>query len=87
MRLSISLSKRSELISLTLSFSKDILKLIQRDRSVGIIFLLLFIKIKNIFSLGSSNVFNSAFTEFKFKYSILSIKTNLGLLLNEDLLS
>ena len=60
---------------------------IQRDKSVGIIFLLLFIKIKNILSLGSSNVFNSAFTEFKFKNSILSIKTNLGLLLNDDLLS
>ena len=35
---------------------------------------------------GSSNTFNRAFTELIFKNSILSINTNLGLLLNEDLL-
>jgi len=43
------------------------------------------INIKLIFLLGSSNIFNKALVEFKLSNSILSIKTNLGLLLNEDL--
>ena len=36
---------------------------------------------------GSSIIFNKAFIEFLFKNSMLSIKTNLGLSLKEDLLS
>ena len=40
---------------------------------------------KKIFSIGSSIIFNKALIEFAFKNSILSINTNLGLLLKEDL--
>ena len=71
--------------SRTLTFSNEILKLIHLDNKVGKNFLLLFIRIKTILSLGSSNIFSKAFIELIFKYSILSIKTNLGLLLNDDL--
>ena len=63
---------------------KLILKLIHLDNKVKRIFLLLWIKIKYIFSLGSSKIFNKALIEFKFNNSILSIKTNLGLLLKDD---
>ena len=35
--------------------------------------------------LGSSNYFNKALEEFKFKHSTSSIKINFNLLLNEDL--
>ena len=38
-----------------------------------------------MFSLGSSNIFNKALIELIFNSSILSINTNLGLLLNDDL--
>ena len=55
------------------------------DSKVGKIFLLLLIKIKCILKLGSSKTFNKALIEFVFKNSILSINTNLGLLLKEDL--
>ena len=55
------------------------------DLSVGKTLLLLLIKIKLIFSLGSSKTFSNALIEFKFNNSMLSIKTNLFLLLNEDL--
>ena len=41
---------------------------------------------KTYISFGSSNVFNKAFDEFKFKYSMPSINTNLGLLLNDELI-
>ena len=66
-------------------FDNAILKLIHLENNVGKIFLLLLIKIKWVFLDGSSKIFNKAFTEFTFKYSILSINTNLGLVLNEDL--
>ena len=36
-------------------------------------------------NVGSSNIFNKALIEFIFKNSILSINTNLGFLLNDDL--
>ena len=48
-------------------------------------FLLSWINIKKRFSFGSSTIFNNAFSEFMFKFSTLSIKTNLGLLLKLDL--
>ena len=47
--------------------------------------LLLLINIKYILSFGSSRIFNKALIELIFKSSILSISTNLGFLLNEDL--
>ena len=64
----------------------EILKLIHLDSKVAKTFLLLCIKIKMMFAEGSSKVFNNALSELMFKNSILSIKTNLGLSLNEDLL-
>ena len=48
--------------------------------------MLLLINIKYILSLGSSRIFNKALTELIFKSSILSISTNLGFELNDDLL-
>ena len=63
-----------------------ILKFIHLDNKVGKIFLLLWINIKFMFSFGSSNIFNKALIELIFRYSILSIKTNLGFELNDDLL-
>ena len=41
--------------------------------------------IKKTLSFGSSTIFKSAFEEFKFKFSVLSIKIILSLLLNADL--
>ena len=58
-----------------------------RDINVGKIgFSLLLIRIKKVLSLGSSITFSKALIEFLFKYSILSIKINLDILLNVDLL-
>ena len=57
------------------------------DNKVGKIFLLLLIRIKWTFNVGSSSIFNKAFIELVFKNSILSIKTNLGFSLKDDLLS
>ena len=54
-------------------------------RVVNIFLPLLWIKIKYIFSLGSSTIFNNALLEFMFKFSTLLIKTNLGLVLKLDL--
>ena len=73
------------IISIDWSFVKKILKFKHLDLSVGKTLLLLLIKIKFMFSLGSSNTFSKALIEFKFNNSILSIKTNLFFLLNEDL--
>ena len=67
-------------------FDKEILKLIHLDNNVGKILLLLLIKIKITLLVGSSTIFSKALIEFIFKSSILSINTNLGFLLNEDLL-
>ena len=53
--------------------------------NVDKIFLLLLIKIKFTLKDGSSRIFNKAFIELTFKNSILSINTNLGLLLKEYL--
>ena len=64
---------------------KLILKFKHLEDKVGKIFLLLLIKMKLIFSLGSYKIFNKALIELIFKNSILSIKTNLGLELNDDL--
>ena len=36
-------------------------------------------------SLGSSNIFSKALTELMFKSSILSMRTNLGFVLKDDL--
>ena len=45
------------------------------------------IRIKWTFVVGSSSIFNKALIELVFKNSILSIKTNLGFSLKDDLLS
>ena len=63
----------------------NLVKLRHLDLSVGNIFLLLLINIKYILSLGSSRIFSKALTELIFKSSILSISTNLGFKLNDDL--
>ena len=55
------------------------------DNNVDKILRLLWIKIKFIFSFGSSRIFNNALIELIFNNSILSIRTNLGFLLNDDL--
>ena len=52
---------------------------------MGNILLLLLINIKFILSFGSSRIFNKALTAFILSNSILSINTNLGLVLKEDL--
>ena len=55
------------------SLVKKTLKFKHLDLRVGSTLLLLLIKIKFIFSLGSSKIFNKALIEFKFNNSILSI--------------
>ena len=69
---SILLSRRILAILLEDELSKLILKFKHLEDKVGKIFLLLFIKIKNIFLDGSSNVLSNAFMALIFKNSILS---------------
>ena len=80
-----SLSNNLLAISKFFLFVREILKFKHLEVKVDNIFLLLLIKIKFTFADGSSKIFNKAFTELAFKHSILSIKTNLGFLLNDDL--
>ena len=69
----------TEIVWLNVRF---ILNVKHLDFNVGKIdFSLLFIKIKKIFSLGSSVTLSKAFTEFLLRFSILSIKINLSKLL------
>ena len=67
------------------TYVNEILKFKHLDFNVGKTFLLLFISIKIILSFGSSSIFNNALIELIFNRSILSIKTNLGFELNDDL--
>ena len=67
------------------TYVNEILKFKHLDFNVGKTFLLVFISIKIILSFGSSSIFNKALIELIFNKSILSIKTNLGLELNDDL--
>ncbi len=79
------LSKILLAISIDCSDVNWILKFKHLDFNVGNILLLLLIKIKFILSFGSSRIFNKALTAFILSNSILSINTNLGLVLKEDL--